>query len=165
MTKAGVLAALALGLLGAAMMPVAAGASSAPKVVPLGPALATSLPVYSAYYDGHKDTFVVTDVSNRAQATAMHVNYSAALHAVRGAPFQYFVEGPAAPGQVSVLGSEPGEVDYNPLWEEIVVKWNPGVSPVLLVRDDQINALAKQHKLTKTDLHVVMNAPELTVGS
>jgi hypothetical protein len=165
MTRVGACVASALVVLGVAALPLVAGASSAPKVVPLGPALSTALPVYTAYYDGHKDTFVVTDVSNRAQAAAMHVNYSAALHAVKAAPLQYFVEGPAAPGQLSVLGSEPGEPDYNPLWEEIVVKWNPGVSPVLLVRDDQIDTLAKQHKLTKTDLHVVMNAPEVSVGS
>lgn len=165
MTRARALAALAVGLLGAVSTSAVANASGAPAVLPLGPTASSSQPVYSAYYDGHKDTFLVTDVSNKAQAIAMHVNYSAALRTVRDTPFQYFVEGPAAPGQLSVLGSEPGEADYNPVWEEIVVKWKPGVTPVLLVRDDQINALAKQEKLIKTDAHVVINAPELTVGS
>jgi hypothetical protein len=46
----------------------------------------------------------------------LHINYSAALGAVKGAPLQYFVPGPAASGQLAVFGSEPGESDYNPLW-------------------------------------------------
>jgi hypothetical protein len=58
-----------------------------------------------------------------------------------------------------VFGSEPGEDDYNPLWEEIAVRWKAGVTPVLLHQDDQIDALAKAGKLTETDLHIVLNAP------
>jgi hypothetical protein len=33
------------------------------------------------------------------------------------------------------------------------------VKPVLLVKDDQIKALAKSKKLTLKDAHVVLNAP------
>ena len=84
----------------------------------------------------------------RSQASALHVNYSAALGSVKGAPRQFFILGKAAPGQLSVLGSEPGETSYNPLWEEIMVTWKPGVTPVLLVKDDQIDALAKKGELT-----------------
>jgi hypothetical protein len=78
---------------------------------------------------------------------------------VKGAPAQYFVRGRATRGQLSVFGSEPGESDYNPLWEEFFVTWNSGVKPVLLVKDDQIKALAKSKKLTLKDAHVVLNAP------
>ena len=49
-----------------------------------------------------------------------------------------------------MFGSEPGEDDYNPLWEEIAVTWKAGVTPVLLLRDDQIDALQKAGKLTET---------------
>jgi hypothetical protein len=132
--------------------------------LPLGPSSPSSQPSYQAYYDGHKDTYLVTDVSSKAQAKAMGINYSAALGSVKGAPAQYFINGHAAPGQLSVFGSEPGESDYNPLWEEFTVVWKPGVNPVLLVRDDQIKALAKQHKLTLTDAHIVLNAPITKVG-
>jgi predicted peptidase len=52
---------------------------------------------------------VITDVSDKTQATAMHINYSAELKAVKGIPDQYFVEGRAAAGQLTVFGSEPGE--------------------------------------------------------
>jgi hypothetical protein len=106
----------------------------------------------------------LTDVSSKSQASALHINYSAALKDVKGAPFQYFVMGQAAAGQVAVLGSEPGESDYNPLWEEIDVTWKPGVKPVLLTSDNQINALSKKGELTMKDAHIVLNAPVTSVG-
>ena len=74
------------------------------------------------------------------------------------------VRGRAAKGQLTVFGSEPGESDYNPLWEEIWVTWKKGVKPVLLGRDDQIKGLAKKGKLTMKDAHIVLNAPILKVG-
>ena len=124
----------------------------------------TSEPVYRGYYDHHVDTYMLTDVSSKAQARAMHVNYSAALGKIKGLPLQYFVKGRAAKGQLTVFGSEPGESDYNPLWEEIWVTWKDGVKPVLLGRDDQINAFAAKGKLTVKDAHIVLDAPILTVG-
>ena len=114
----------------------------------------TSEPVYRGYYDHHIDTYMLTDVSNKSQATAMHINYSAELGKVKGLPLQYFVKGRAAKGQLTVFGSEPGEDDYNPLWEEVWVTWKPGVKPVLLGQDDQINSLVKAGKLTMKDAHM-----------
>jgi hypothetical protein len=143
---------------------VAASATAAGGGVPLGPVTQTSQPTYLGYYDGHKDTFLATDTSNKAQAAAMHINYSKELASVKGAPRQFFIEGKAAPGQISVFGSEPGEDDYNPLWEEIAVTWKAGVTPVTLKKDDQIDALAKAGKLTEKDLHIVFNAPITKVG-
>jgi hypothetical protein len=143
---------------------VAAAAATSGGSVPLGPSSQTYVATYQGYYDGHKDTFVATDTSNKAQAKAMKINYSAALAAVKGAPRQFFIEGSAAAGQLSVFGSEPGEADYNPLWEEIIVTWKSGEKPVLLVKDDQIDALAKSGKLTERDAHIVFNAPITHVG-
>ena len=122
-----------------------------------------SEPVYRGYYDKHIDTYMLTDVSNKAQATAMHINYSASLGKIKGLPLQYFVKGRAAKGQLTVFGSEPGEDDYNPLWEEVWVTWKPGVKPVLLGQDDQINSLVKAGKLTMKDAHIVLDAPVLAV--
>jgi len=160
-----------LAIAGVATLAVAATASAAvlmtpavPMTLSLGPAAHTKTATYLGYYDGHKDTYLVTDVSNKAQAHAMHINYSPALGNVKGAPAQYFIQGKAAPGQIAVFGSEPGETSYNPLWEELIVTWKPGVKPVMLVRDDQINGLAKSGKLTVTDAHAVINAPITKVG-
>lgn len=129
----------------------------------------TSVPTLVAYYDGHKDIYIATDVSTRAQASqlsTLRMNSAPTLATVptAAAPKMYFVEGRAAAGQIPVLGSEPGESDYSPLWTEIIVHWNPGSTPVMLHRDDQINALAKAGKLTETTTKTIINAPVINVG-
>ena len=139
----------------------AAVASSGAGLPNIGTPTMATQHVYRGYYDHHVDTYLLTDVSNKAQAQAMHINYSKEIGTVKGIPLQYFVKGRAAKGQLTVFGSEPGEPDYNPLWEETWVTWKSGVKPVLLGRDDQINSLAKAGKLTITDAHIVLNAPIL----
>ncbi len=147
---------------------VLAVAGAAAAASPLGPHLGAStnakLKSYLGYYDGHKDSYVLTDVSSKPQSKALHINYAAALGSVKGAPRQFFVMGNAAPGQLTIWGSEPGESDYSPLWEEIFVTWKAGVTPVLLTSDDQTDAMQKAGKLTETDAHVVLNAPITAVG-
>jgi hypothetical protein len=144
---------------------VAAAAAAATGGLPnIGTPKMTGQPVYRGYYDGHIDTYLFTDVSSKSQAKAMHINYSAELKAFKGAPRQFFVRGRAANGQLTVFGSQPGEADYNPLWEEIWVTWKAGVKPVLLVKDDQIDSLQKKGKLTEKDAHIVLDAPILKVG-
>jgi hypothetical protein len=147
----------------AAVVLVASAYAASPLL--LGPASHKGFAVYQGYYDSHKDGYLITDVSSKSQAAALHVNYSAALATVKGAPAQYFIQGRAAAGQLAVLGSEPGEKDYNPLWEERFVTWKAGATPVLLTSDNQINALAKAGKLTNRDAHIVLNAPVTSVGS
>jgi len=142
----------------------AAAAASTGGLPNIGTPSMKAQPVYKGYYDHHIDTYLITDVSSKSQAKAMHINYSAELKGVKGAPDQYFVRGRAAHGQLTVFGSEPGESDYNPLWEEVWVTWKKGVKPVLLGQDDQIKSLAKKGKLRMKDAHIVLNAPILKVG-
>ncbi len=147
------------------LVATAAAAAAATGGLPnIGTPSMKTQPVYKGYYDHHIDTYVITDVSSKSQAKAMHINYSAELKAVKGLPLQYFVRGKAAKGQLTVFGSEPGESDYNPLWEEVWVTWKAGVKPLLLGRDDQINSLVKKGKLTMKDAHIVLNAPIRKVG-
>jgi hypothetical protein len=155
---------LGLAGLGALASAAAVAAASSGGLPNIGTPKMASEPVYKGYYDHHIDTYVITDVSSKSQAKALHINFSAELKAVKGIPAQYFVRGRAAAGQLTVFGSQPGESDYNPLWEEMWVTWKKGVKPVLLGRDDQIKSLAKMGKLTLQDAHVVLNAPILTVG-
>jgi hypothetical protein len=152
---------LGFGLVATAAAVAAAAGGGLPNI---GTPKMTAQPVYKGYYDHHIDTYLITDVSSKSQAEAMHINYSAELKAVKGAPRQFFVRGRAAKGQLTVFGSQPGESDYNPLWEEIWVTWKTGVKPVLLGQDDQIDALEKKGKLTEKDAHIVLNAPILKVG-
>ena len=130
-------------------------------------ATTVSQPAIYGYYDGHVDTMLSTDVSDKAQAASSHINYSAALAAEPAGnnPAIYMVSGAAAPNQPVVFGSEPGEDDYSPLWQEVTVKWKAGVKPVLLMRDDQINALAGKGELTETHTPIVLNCPIVKVTS
>ena len=142
-----------------------AGSAYGASPLLLGPSTHGQFTVYQGYYDGHKDGYLITDVSSKSQAKALHVNFAPVLKSAKGAPPQYFVMGRAAAGQIAVFGSEAGKPDYNPLWDELYVTWKTGVTPVLLVKDDQITALAKAGKLTIHDPHIVLNAPITSVGS
>jgi hypothetical protein len=144
---------------------VVTGIANAALPLRLGPASHGGTVVYKGYYDGHKDTYVVTDVSSKSQASALNVNYAPVLAHAKSAPPQYFVTGRAAAGQLAVFGSEPGESSYNPLWDELIVTWKAGVKPVLLVKDDQITELAQAGKLTIHDPHIVLNAPITAIGT
>ena len=161
MTRKAVLAIVCASLV---VVAAASAASTAGGPLLLGPSLHTQQITYRGYYDGHKDAYLITDVSSKSQAKALHVNYSAALAHVKNIPAQYFVMGRHAAGQLAVFGSEPGESDYNPLWIELFVTWKPGVKATLLTSDNQINSLAAKHKLTVTDAHIVLNAPITKVG-
>jgi hypothetical protein len=142
---------------------LAATAYASGASLPLGPSSTAQQKVFNGFYDGHHDVFLATDVSSKAQAKELGINYSAELATVKGAPAQYFIEGRAAAGQLSVFVSEPRESDYNPLWEEQIVTWKSGVKPVLLVKDDQIKGLAAKHKLIVRDAHIVFNAPIIKI--
>jgi hypothetical protein len=156
---------LALGAaaLAAALTAVAAYADSGMGPV-MGPSAKIARPAFHGYYDGHKDTYLNTDVSSRTEAKAMHVNYSAAIGKVKGLPEIYLVQGRAARGQLAIFGSEPGESDYSPLWSETILTWKPGATPVVITSDTQIDKIEKTGKLTERDAHVVLNCPIIKVG-
>jgi hypothetical protein len=125
----------------------------------MGPMRTISQHAFLGFYDGKKYTYLNTDASNKAEAAAMHVNYSASLKAIKGVPAIYLVEGRAAHGQLAAFGSKVGAADYSPLWEQMIVKWKAGVKPTLLSSDNSILALQKKGKLTVTDSHIILNCP------
>jgi hypothetical protein len=170
--KAAVLAAL-VGLVGAACSSSSKSSTPATSPPTTSGTAAASIPtattisqsVTYGYYDGHADWMLSTDVSSKAEAASTHINYSAALlsQPMSKLPSLYLTSGPAAPGQPMVFGSEPGKDDYSPLWREITVKWKSGVTPVLLVKDDQIKALATKGDLTAVPTSIVLNCPIVKV--
>ena len=119
-----------------------------------------TLPAFPAFYDAHKDVVVVSDAYPKAASAAFHANYAPSLSAVKPAsqPAWYIVRGPAAPGQIAVLGSEPGESDYSPLWQTVIVRWKPGVTPQVLTSDNMILDLAKKGQLIATKTTMIVNA-------
>jgi hypothetical protein len=143
-----VLAVIGPGFEVASATPVPSGAFSPPTVV-------------MAYYDDHLDAVVSTDTSSKAEAKALHINYSPTLGALKVKLFPeiYMVKGAAAPGQLMILGSEPGEANYSPLWHEVTVTWNEGVTPVLLTSDTQIDQEEAAGNLTEKPRDVLLNCP------
>ena len=160
---------LFLTLLTPAALAVAASAygslagGGGPKV---GPTSRISRPAFNGYYDGHKDTYLNTDVSDKAEAKAMHINYAPVLKAVplKSAPEIYLVQGKAAAGQLAVFGSQPGETSYSPIWKETILTWKATATPVLITSDTQINKLEKKGTLTERSTSIRLNCPIIKVG-
>jgi len=130
----------------------------------MGPAGTVSQTSFQGFYDGHKDTYLSTDISSKAEAKAMHINYSASIGRVKGLPEIYLVQGRAAAGQLAVFGSQPGEASYSPLWTETILTWKAGSKPVLITSDNQINKLEKTSGLSERPGNVVLNCPIIKVG-
>jgi hypothetical protein len=68
-------------ILSAAVVAVAASAIVAEAAFSagpvMGPAAKITHPAFHGYYDGHKVTYLNTDVSSRTEAKVMRINYSA----------------------------------------------------------------------------------------
>ena len=140
-----------------AVLAVAAGAwgsmtASGPR---MGPTSKISRAAFHGYYDGHKDTYLNTDVSDKADAKAMHINYAPVLKTVplSSAPEIYLVEGKAAARQLAVFGSEPGETSYSPIWKETIlnleVAWRLWASSTIL-RMSKLNWAASCSRIART---------------
>jgi len=151
----------AAGLLAAVALAVSAYEAGGPM---MGSATPIKQPSFQGYYDGHKDTYLSTDISSKAEAKAMHINYSASIGQVKGLPEIYLVEGRSAPGQLAVFGSQPGEPTYSPLWDETILTWKAGSKPVLITSDNQVNKLEKTSGLSERPGNVVLNCPIVKVG-
>jgi hypothetical protein len=131
----------------------------------MGKTISVHHPAFQAFYDGHKDTIFNLDVSNKTEAAMDHINYAPDLKLVPlTTPEIYFVVGTAATGQLAVLGSEPGEKDYTPIWREVHVSFKSGQTPVLLKSDTQIEGLMKKGTLTETETSTRLNCPVIKVG-
>jgi hypothetical protein len=142
----------------------AASAYATGGMMMMGPTHTVHRPAFKGYYDGHFVIYLSTDISNRAEAKMMHINFSAQIGKVKGLPEIYLVQGRSAPGQLAVFGSEPGEPDYSPLWDETILNWKAGASPVVIKSDTQVNKLEKAGELTEHDGGAVLNCPIIKIG-
>jgi hypothetical protein len=156
--------------LGAVVFGAAGGVYAAPEAggsgMGMGTATTISRKAFEGYYDGHKDTYLNTDVSDKAEATAMHINYAPVLKAVplAAAPEICLVPGRAARGQLAVFGSEPGEKTYSPIWKETMLTWKPSATPVLIRSDTEIDKLEKKGVLSERATSIRLNCPIVKVG-
>src|SRR5204862_7825093 len=99
--------------------------------------------------------------SGKSIAKHVHLNFAPALASLNTAKFPeiYVVKGHHAPGQLVVLGSEPGEDNYSPIWNRVVVTWNQGVDPILLTSDTQIDDHEGNGDLTTKRTKLLFNCP------
>jgi hypothetical protein len=159
---------LSLSTLSLAALAVTAGAyaSLADSGPRMGPSSSISRTAFQGYYDGHKDTYLNTDVSDKAEAKMMHINYASVLKTVplKSAPEIYLVQGNAAAGQLAVFGSEPGEASYSPVWKETILTWKATAKPTLIKSDTQIDKLEKKGKLGERATSIRLNCPIIKVG-
>jgi hypothetical protein len=132
----------------------------------MGPMTMASLTAWTGYYDQHKVEYISTDTSSKAEAKREHINYSASLAKdLPNASFIYLPMNGKFAGNGAVFGSEPGEDDYTPLWQEVQVTWKHPAQAVALGSDNQIMDLAKAGKVTVKMTGIVLNCPIIKVMS
>ena len=76
----------------------------------------------------------------------------------------YLFQGKAAPGQLAIFASEPGERSYSPIWRETIMTWKASGTPILVTSDTQIDRLEKKGVLSERTTSVRLNCPIIEVG-
>jgi hypothetical protein len=131
----------------------------------MGPIHMGTVREWTGFYDGHHVIYLNTDVSRKQDAGMMGINYAPGLKHANMAtqPEIYLVQGRSAAKQLAVFGSEPGEADYSPLWQETILTWKAGAKPVLITSDNQVNAIEKKGQMTERSSGVLLNCPIIRV--
>ncbi len=130
----------------------------------MGPMSRTSIPSFTGWYDKHKVLFLATDTSSKTEAMSEHISDAASLaKSLHSADQIYMVTNGAFAKNGAVFGSQPGEKDYTPLWQEVLVKWTDPDKAAFLGSDNDIKAAAKAGKVTLTMTGTVLNCPIIKV--
>ncbi len=122
------------------------------------------LSIFTGYYDMHEVQYLATDTSSTDEATRDHINAAASLSkSLSSADDIYIVTNGMDANRGPVFGSQPGESDYTPLWQEVQVTWKDPSKAVALGQDNQIKNLAKKGMLTLKMTGTVLNCPIIRV--
>src|SRR5437773_86367 len=143
--------------------PVLAAMSKGPS---MGPESHAKQPAFHGFYDGHKDTFLSTDVSDRAQAREMRMNFAPVLKHVpdSAAPDLYLFEGRMAARQLPVFGSGAGQKDAAPSGDDHIVKFKYGGTPTLQTSNTKGEADKRAGTITISEVRIKLNCPIVKVG-
>lgn len=143
---------------------VNSGQKPAPMMAAMGPMSKTSQTTWTGWYDSHKVLFLSTDTSSKAEAMSEHINYAPGLAKALPSSSQiYLVMNGKYASRGPAFGSEPGEDDYTPLWQEVQVTWKDPSKAVFLGSDDDVKAAAKAGKVTLKMTGIVLNCPIIKV--
>lgn len=140
------------------------GSMSGAGMGSMGPMSMTPLTSWTGYYDGHKVLYLSTDTSSKAEAMRDHITYAPGLtRALPAANKIYLVTNGMYASRGPAFGTEPGESDYTPLWQEVLVTWKDPARAVFLGSDNAIIAMAKAGKVTINMTGTVLNCPIIKV--
>jgi plastocyanin len=142
------------------------GSTQGSRMGMMGPTSMASMTVWTGYYDGHKVQYISTDTSSKAEALRDHINYAPALaKSLSSASLIYFVTNGMYASRGPAFGAQPGDSEYTPLWQEVLVTWKDPSKAVFLGSDNDVNAMAKAGKVTLKMTGVVLNCPIIKVMS
>lgn len=129
-----------------------------------------TIPLTRGFVDGNEVFYISTEASDRDLAghltnlTGFRVAYSPALAntpASALANIYAFTNGIAGPGplgfQPNVADSQPGDPEYSPLWNVIMVEWQ--ITPRELKSEGEILAALQAGEVTITRTELVVNCP------
>jgi hypothetical protein len=130
----------------------------------MGPMGRHSMTTWTGYYDGHTVLYLSTDTSSKAEAMRDHINYAPGLAKVLSSTANmYIITNGAYASRGPAFGTEPGESDYTPLWQEVLVTWKNAGKATFLGSDNDVLAAQKAGKVTLKMTGTVLNCPVIKV--
>jgi hypothetical protein len=129
------------------------------------PANSVAVKTYSGYYNDTAVYFTAFETNDVAFSAANGLVYAPRLNQVNAAPLPqmiFFMNGVGR--QTVVLQTQPGQPDYNPLWQVVTALWT-GTTPMPLISSFS-SALqwAQQGQLLLASTGIIFNGPVFRVN-
>jgi len=134
--------------------------------------LPITIPLTKGYVKGSEVFYISTEASDKELAdhlteiTGFRVVYTPALQRTPADAvaqiyaFENGIKGEGPLGfQPNVADSQPGDLNYSPLWAVNIVKWDDGITPRELKSQTEILSAQKNDELTVTPSGFVVNCP------
>lgn len=138
------------------------------------PTRAILLPMVGGWFNGEEVYYITTDVSDQAMAQKLHANYAPRLSdailphprpiGVRSAVERVYVfpegdQGSILPSSPTPLGHESKDVNYSPIWQVYLVRWEAGKRKALLTSEESLLAAQEQSMVSIEKTEVIVNCP------
>ena len=130
------------------------------------------IPLTQGYVKGFEVFYISTEASDKDLAdhltklTGFRVAYAPTLQKTSSDAlaqiyaFENGIKGAGPLGfQPNVADSQPGDLNYSPLWAVNIVKWNDGITPRELKSQTEILTAQTNNELTVTSSDIIVNCP------
>src|SRR3989337_1901011 len=131
-----------------------------------------TIPLTKGYVKGSEVFYISTESSDKDLAdsltklTGFRVAYTPALQKTPADAlaqiyaFKHGIEGSVPLGfQPNLAASQPGDVNYSPIWAVNIVEWNEGVLPRELKSQTEVLDAQKNNEITVTVSGLIVNCP------